>query len=324
MSIRNDALHFHRSIWKLANREQLRSLVAKLKSGARGYGEKIYPVPVLGLLLYDQDVLRKLEGRAPIDELSSWSSPDLQTLFGLHEQIRLFNERCLQPLKAQLPQCINAANPYKKYPAIPKRPRRFFLHSKAADQAVRSFWTHPAFEILLSTEHAVKSLNVNYEETVLQLNQEIVDAGPGEESDWVAKFDRARRVSANNIDMFRHVGALLCLHSALANLDQLIYLGLFQNEFIQLDRSNVIDYMWTTGGAGPSMWLLHVPAGFMFIYEPTDLIMVDIDRPGQTGGLGNKLCQISSQVMRASMGYPATLKLRMIDDNLSGYPYLIK
>jgi hypothetical protein len=248
----------------------------------------------------------------------------LQVLFGFHEQIRLFNERCLQPLRAELPQCIDAANPYKRYPATAKKAEKFFFQSKQARQVIRSFQKHPAFEVLLSTAAAVNEINIDYEHTVLQLDQEIVNAGPGEETDWLAKFEHAQRMGLDNLDMFRHVGALLCLRNALANLDELIYLGLFQNQFIQLDRSNVIDYVWTTGGAGPGMWLLHVPAGFMFIYEPTDLILVNIDRPGQTGGLGNKLCQISSQVMRTSMSYPATLKLRMIDDNLSGYPYLIK
>lgn len=324
MSIKADALEFHRSIWKFNNRERIRAIVAKLKSGARGYGEKIYPVPVLGLLLFDQDVMRKIDGKAPIDELSSWSARDLQILFGFHEQIRLFNERCLQPLEAQLPQCIDAANPYKRYPATTKKAEKFFFESKEAEQAIRGFHTHPAFEVLLSTAPAVKGLKVDYEQTVLQLDREIVNAGPGEESDWLVKFDHARRMGANNLGMFRHVGALLCLYNALANLDELIYLGLFQNEFIKLDRNNIIDYIWTTGGAGPSMWLLHVPAGFMFVYEPTDLITANIDRPGQMGGLGNKLCQISSRLLRPSMSYPATLKVRMIDDNLSGYPYLIK
>jgi hypothetical protein len=114
------------------------------------------------------------------------------------------------------------------------------------------------------------------------------------------------------------------MYNALANLDELIYLGLFQDELITLDRNNIIDYVWTTGGAGPSIWLLHVPAGFMFVYEPTDLITVNIDRPGEKAGLGNKLCEISVQILRSSMSYPATLRLRMIDDNLSAYPYLIK
>src|SRR6266566_1817867 len=167
MSIKDDALEFHRSIWEFSNREQIGALVTKLKSGARGYGEKIYPVPVLGLLLYDQGILRKIIGRAPIDELSSWSSRDLQILFGFHEQIRLFNERCLQPLKAELPQCIDAANPYKKYPATTKKAEKFFFESKEAEQAIRSFHTHPAFEILLSTGRALKGLNVDYEQTVL-------------------------------------------------------------------------------------------------------------------------------------------------------------
>jgi hypothetical protein len=324
MSIQDDAFEFYRSIWKSPNRDEIKAVVAKLKSSARGYPEKTYPVPILGLLLYDQTVLRKLEGSAPIDQLSSWSTRELKVLFGVHEQMRLFNERCLAPLITELPQCIDAANPYKKYPVTNNESEAFFFKSQEAEKAIRSFHTHPAFGVLLSTAVAVRGLAVNYEQTVLQLDSEIASAGLGETSEWVANFDSARRWDADSVTMFRHAGGLVCLYNALANLDQLIYLGLFQDELIHLDRNNIIDFVWTTGGAGPSMWLLHIPGWSMFICEPTDLITVDIDRPKQEGGLRTKLCQISSQTLRGSISYPATLKVRMIDENLSAYPYLIR
>lgn len=268
MSIKDDAYKFLKKVW---------AVVAKLKSSSRGHGEKIYPAPILGLLLHDQEILRKFDGSAPLDELSSWSQRELSILFGVHDQLRLFNERCLAPLQAELPQCIDAANPYKQYPVTTKEVGEFFFKSEEAEEVIRSFHTHPAFETVLSTAAAVRGLEVNYEQTVLHLDSEIVNAGPGEESEWVTKFENAKRWGPDNLDMFRHIGALICLYNAVANLDELIYLGLFQDELIHLNRNNIIDYMWTTGGAGPSMWLLHIPAGFMFIFEPTDLITVNID-----------------------------------------------
>lgn len=324
MSIKDDALEFHRSIWEFPNREEIKSVVLKLKSGARGYGEMIYPVPILGLLAYNQELIRKVEGSAPVDQLSSWSSRELKVLFGIHEQMRLFNERCLAPLNAKLPQCIDAANPYKKYPVTNNESEEFFFKSHAAEKVIRSFHTHPAFEVLLSTAVAVRGLPVNYDQTALQLDMEIASAGLGETSEWVARFDNARRWGADDLIKFRHAGGLVCLYNALANLDELIYLGLFQDKLMHFDRSNIIDFVWTSGGAGPSMWFLHIPSWSMFICEPTDLITVDIDRPGQEGGLGIRLCQILSQTLRGSFSHPATLKVRMIDDNLSAYPYLLK
>src|SRR3989442_15817558 len=158
MSIKDDAFEFHRVIWEFPNREEIRAVVAKLKSSARGHGEKIYPVPILGLLLYDQDRLRKFDGKAPIDELSSWSPRELQILFGVHEHIRLFNERCLAPLIAELPQYIDAANPYKRYPATTRESEDFFFKSEEAERLIKSFHAHPAFETVLSTASAVKGL----------------------------------------------------------------------------------------------------------------------------------------------------------------------
>jgi hypothetical protein len=324
MSIKDDALKFHRSIWDFPNREEIKAVVAKLKSGTRGYGERIYPVPILGLLLYSQELLRKVEGSAPVDQLSSWPTSELKILFGVHDQMRLFNEQCLAPLMTELPQCMDAANPYKRYAVTDKESQGFFFKSPEAEKVIQSFHTHPAFEVLLSTAAVCRGLPVNYQQTVLRLDREIASDGLGEESEWVANFDHARRWDADNVPEFRHAGALVCLYNALANLDQLIYLGLFRDELIHLDRNNIIDFVWTTGGAGPTMWLLHVPDWSMFICEPTDLITVDIDRPGHDGELGTKLCQISSQTLRSSFSYPATLRVRMIDDNLSAYPYLLK
>ena len=92
--------------------------------------------------------------------------------------------------------------------------------------------------------------------------------------------------------MFHHVGALLSLQNSLANLDQLIYQSLFQGEFIQVNTAHIIDYLWTSRGAGPSIWLMHIPYGYMYIFEVTDLIIVNTDKPEQRNGLGDMLCGI--------------------------------
>jgi len=315
-------------IWNSPNREEIYEVVKKLKSSTRGHGNKVYPAPILGLLLYDQQALKRFHGKSIVEELESWSERELQILFGVHTQIRRFNEQCLAPLVAELPQAINAVNPYKEYQhTVSTEGFEELLFTQAdAEEIIKSFHTHPAFDVALSCLAYLKAQghSFEYDVTIWQLNSEIVEAGPGGEPDWVTKYKEATKSKQPNVDVYHHVGALICLHNSLSNLDQFIYHGLFHNELIQINRSHTIDYMWTTGGAGPSMWLMHIPFGLMFIFEPTDLIIVNIDKPEAKGGLGDTLCQIHTQILAMDMATPSILKMRMIDEHLNAYRYLIR
>lgn len=328
MSIQDDAYNFYRKIWDSPNREEIQTVVRKLSSSTRGYGNKVYPAPMLGLLLYDQRKLKAFQGRSAVEELESWSERELQILFGVHNQMRRFNEQCLAPFVAELPQAINALNPYKEYQhTVSTEGFEELLFTQAdAEEIIKSFHTHPAFEVALSCLPYLKaqSHSFEYDVTIWQINSEIVEAGPGGEHKWVTSYEEATKSNYSNVEVFHHIGALLSLHNSLANLDQFIYHALFQHELIQLNREHIIDYKWTTNGVGPSMWLMHIPYELMFIYEPTDLIIVNIDKPETKRGLGDVLCQIHTQMLSMDMATPSILKVRMIDENLNAYSYLMR
>lgn len=326
MNIKNAAEKFYKSIWSSPDRERIKGIVSKLKSSARGYGNKVYPAPILGLLLYDQQKLKRFAGRSAVEELSSWSQEDLTVLFGVHNQIRRFNEQCLKPLAKQLPQAINAVNPYREYPqAVTTTDCEELLFTEAdADEVIEAFHSHPGFELAASTVDSVRAQPLEYDQTILHLNQEIIEAQPGGEPKWVLNFEEAKRSEHPNLDIFRHVASLICLHNSLANLNQYMYHGLFQDELVEINRNHIIDYSWLPRPPGPSMWLMHIPYGMMFVFEVTDLIVVNIDKPGVDGGLGNTLCSIHTQTLPLSMMTPGILKLRMIDDNLNAYRYLLR
>jgi hypothetical protein len=326
MSIKSAAEIFYKTIWHSPDRGRIKEVVTKLKSSTRGYGNKVYPAPILGLLLYDQQKLKRFAGRSAVEELSSWSAEDLTVLFGVHNQIRRFNEQCLKPLTDQLPQAINAVNPYREYPqAVATNECEELLFTRTdAEEVIETFHGHPAFEISISTIDSIRDRPLDYDQTILQLNQEIIEAQPGGEPKWVLNFEEAKRSEHPNVDIFRHVASLICLHNSLANLNQFIYHGLFQDELLEINRNHIIDYSWLPRPPGPSMWLMHIPYGKMFIFEVTDLIIVNIDKPGINGGLGNTLCSIHNQTLPLSMMTPGTLKLRMIDDNLNAYSYLMR
>ena len=326
MSIKADAHKFYKKIWDSPNREEIKTVVGKLKSSTRGYGNKIYPAPILGLLLYNQRRLKEFAGRAAVEELASWSEQDLKILFGTHNQVRRLNQQCLAPLMAALPESINAVNPYKEYPQTVSTEgfEEMLFTQGDAEEVIQGFQTHPAFDVALSNLSSAKERPLDYDQTIWQLNSEIVEAGPGGEAQWVTNYEEAKRSGHPNVDMFRHVAALICLLNSLANLDQFIYQGLFQDELIEINRSHVIDYFWTTRGVGVSMWLMHIPYGYMFIFEPTDLIIVNTDRPMERGGLGDTLCSIHTQLLPGGMATPGVLKMRMIDENLNAYRDLIR
>jgi hypothetical protein len=326
MSIQDDAHKFYKRIWDSPNREEIQTVVEKLKSSKRGYGNKVSPAPMLGLLLYNQQQLKRLAGRTAVEELASWSERELKILFGVHNQVRHFNQQCLAPLMAALPESINAVNPYKEYPqTVPTEGfEELLFKQEDAEEVIHSFHTHPAFTTAISNLSSVKDRQANYDRTIRQFNSQIVEAGPGGEPKWFTEYEQARRAEHPDVGIFRHVAGLICLHDSLANLDQFIYHGLFQDELIQINRNHVIDYMWTTRGVGPSMWLMHIPYGYMYIFEPTDLIIVNTDKPGETGGLGDTLCRIEAQTLPMDMSTPGVLKMRMIDENLNAYRYLIR
>src|SRR6185369_9062639 len=109
---------------------------------------------------------------------------------------------------------------------------------------IQSFHSHSGFGIALSTLSSVKERPLDYEQTIQQLNMEIVEAGPGGKPEWVNNYEEAERWNHPDIDLFRHVGALLSIYNSLANLNQFIFQGLFQSDLIQMNRNQVLDYVW--------------------------------------------------------------------------------
>lgn len=326
MDIEDAANKFYKKIWDSPNREEIKTVVGKLNSSSRGYGNKIIPTPMLGLLLYNQEQLKKAVGRSAIEELEAWSERELKILFGVHNQVRRLNQQCLAPLKGELTAAINAVNPYKEYPQTVSTEgfEELLFKQEDAEELIQIFQAHPAFNIALSNLELARKRPLDHDQTIGRFISEITEAGPGGEPQWVTNYEHAKREEHPEVGLFHHIASLICLYDSLANLDQLIYQGLFQDELIELNRGRTIDFLMTTRGAGPSMWLIHVPFGYMYLLAPSDLIIVKIDKPGITGGLGDVLCRIHTQIIPGDNASPGKLKVRMIDKNLNAYSYLIR
>src|SRR5690349_9612002 len=258
MSIRETAHKFQKKIWDSSNREEVKNVVTKLKSSTRGLGNKIFPAPMLGLLLYNQQGVKRYFGKSAVEELSSWSKRDLAILFGVHNQVRRFNEACLEPLIAELPEAVTAVNPYKDYPQTVSTEgfEDLLFTNEDAKDIIQSFHSHSGFAIALSMLPSAKAPRLDYNQTIQQLNIEIVEAGPGWNPEWVNSYEEAARWNYRTIDTFQHVGALVSIYNSLANLNQFIYQSLFQSDLIQMNRHHILDYIHTSAGPGQSVWLM--------------------------------------------------------------------
>jgi hypothetical protein len=322
MSIKDAAFDLYRKIWDNPSREEIESIIKKLKP----LNNKMHPAPVLGLLLYDQKKVERVLGRIPIKELSSWEERELKLLFGVHNQIQHFNRRCLAPLEATLPRAVKATNPYKEYqpPVSTEGYEALLFNLEDAEEVIKSFHEHPAFAVALSDPSSERVRRIDYDRIIPQFIRELEDVSPGGEPPWIKNYEELKHSGHPDAESYRHVAALLCLYSSLANLDQLIYHGIFQNEIIPLTRSHIVDYFWTTGYAGPGMWLLHISQIHMFVCEPADLITVNTDKPGRSGGMGDVLCCIHSTTIPGTNGGPGKMELHMIDENLNAYGKLLR
>ena len=324
MSIKDQAYKFCKKVWDSPHRAEVWGVVAKLKSSTRGFGNKVYPSPILGLLLYNQQAIKDYNGKAPYEELVDWSERERKILFGAHKQMLQLNHRCLAPLAAELPECLTAVNPYKEYPDAESSDgfEELIFKPDDAEDIIQSFHSHPAFGVALSNLQMVKENPLDYERLILSLTSALTEAEPGGEVRWVNDLKQMKK--ANRPEGFKlgHIAALICLHDSLSNLDQLIHQALYQETLMRIDRSSVIDYVWAPRDTGVGVWIMHIPIGYMYIIEVTDLIIVNTDKPSQKS-LGDSLCRVEIQLLSSDMK-PSVFKMRMVDENLNAYDDLIR
>lgn len=327
MTIQEEAYRLYDKVRSSPSRGDVKEVVRKLKPGTFGYGNKIYPSPLLGLLFYDQDKVRFKEG-TPAEVVGSWGERERQILFGVHDEVIRLNRLCLSPLAVELPQCAAAANPYREYPhANPSAGARQFLFSDEDAEAVaHSFHSHPAFEPILSrlTDLKEKPPKIDYPEVVRSFDSQLTEARPRGDVEWAEPLNPARRADRSEGWFLRHVAALVCLRDSLANLNQLVYQAVFAEKITELGEDDIIKFQLshTNSGTGLSLMYLRRSAE-AFMIEPTDLILVSTQTG--LGPLDKQLCRVETQHDPSwGSGKPAYVELRLVDENLNAYGRLLR
>lgn len=327
MSIQGDAFKLSRKVSLSHQRARVRDVVSKLSSSTRGYGNKMIPTPMLGLLLYNQEKIKEFAGIAPIEELAFWSEEEKRILYGVHQQLLELNRLCLGPLDNKLPACSVGVNPYRAYPHVNDSSEvEELLFGKAdAEEMVLSFQNHPGFELALSNIDVVRVISpgIKFEQLINELSQQLIEAGPREDPEWLKSLVRPKQSEIPSDVFLRHITALICLRDSLANLDQLIYQSLFQEDLLSLSDNDIVDYQIATTNSGAGIWLMFLlNTGLFLTLDTGDLIQIST-KPDY--GLKEQLCRIEQQTIPlGDLTTPFSIETRSIDENLNSYARLLR
>jgi hypothetical protein len=289
--------------------------------------DKIRRSPFLGLLLYDQNLMRFKEG-TPREVVNTWGERERQIFFGVHDEVFRLNQICMAPLSAELPHCADAANPYKEYShtGTADAATHFLFSNEDAEDMGRAFHKHPAFDLALSHLSELKENppNIDYQGVVPSFDSQLIEARPRRDVKWAEPLGRTKGPDRYEGWVLWHVAALVCLRNSLANLNQLIYQAVFADRLTELGEDDIIKFegSYTNSGMGLSLMYIRRSAD-AFMIEPTDLILVST-RTG-FGPLDKQLFRVETQHDPSwGSGEPAYVELRRVDENLNAYGRLLR
>jgi hypothetical protein len=313
--------------------DEIEKLIRQFKSSDYGIGNKIYPTPLLGLLLLDP---QKTEGQMTshsknlisslAENFLSLESSKRQILIDICNQIFHLNELCIEPLKKALPHYTYSLNPYNWFQDVMDyykidtsktfECRLFSL--KEAEKIASIFYETPAFKYALSTLLEAKNniLQIHCEQAIIQLNENFINANPRGKTKLFG--ERGER----KLDTFnRHIISLLCIKDSLSNLNQLIFQALTQKQLAVINRDDVIDYSlsWTESGEGIAIKYL-INRGELYGIELNDLVRLNLEKYG----LENTLCRIETHIWGGQFGDTIDIDARIVDKNLNAYGKLIR
>lgn len=166
MFLREKSEQIFNVIKKNASIDEIQKLVRQFKSSDHGITNKIYPTPLLGLLLLDPretkgsltDYSTKLISSLA-ERFLSLDNTNRQVLIDICNQIFRLNELCIEPLKKELPHYTYVLNPYNWFPDVMEYYKinwsdtyeHHLFSSMEAEEFASIFYETPAFKYALST-----------------------------------------------------------------------------------------------------------------------------------------------------------------------------
>ena len=326
MSIQSDAYAMCKSIWTSPSRDRLKSVIKKLQALEFGYIAQRQHAQILGFLVIDQrktDIEKKMQ---PL-HIIPLEDEDRILLSRAHKNIVQLNIRCIAPLATELPQCIEAIDPYRKlkYEA-PEIPAGDILSEEVLAKMASSFYEHPAIKVAIQSAKpsSITMTKDKYIEAVSIFHDTLIKAGAYDAPNAVIEIMLSKSKDSLQRIIARHITALTCIKASLSILDQLVYQAILSNKLPLLDQNNIIEIgQMSNNLVSNGLSLLYQPYEQLGKVNVYDLVLVKIETPGLPLG---QLWYVEAIHFEYSheFGSSNELTLREVDENLNPFGHLLE
>jgi hypothetical protein len=325
MSLLEKSQHLFNVINEQPLLEEIRKQVLKFKpSENEGIGERIYPMPLVGLLLTDPQKIDKSFSKlvsSLAEEFLSWDEEKRGILLGAANQVFQLNELCIAEFTKEFPHYTYALNPYSWFPDLIEyyklnsnnEYKKYLFDTKQVEEIVSIFYETPAFKYALSafSEVTDRTLLMFAEQAVVKLNEDLENAGARNKTKVFGELGE-KKLNAYE----RHIVSLLCVRDSLSNLNQLIYQSILQEKLTAINSDNIIDYSisMTESGLGAAVKYI-ISSGDLWGIELFDLVVLNLDMLNTE----NSLFRISTRISMGDFDDTVDVEARLIDKNLNAY-----
>ncbi len=326
MSVRSDAYSTCKYVWSSPSRERLKSVIGKLQASEFGYLARGQHAQILSFLVVDQKKT-ELEKKLQPLHIVPLEDEDRILLSKVHKQLVQLNMACIAPLSAELPQCVKAVDPYRKFKyELPEVPDGDILSEEVFTKMTTSFLEHPAIKVFLQSLQSarIKMTEDNYIEAVSIFYETLIKAGVNDAPKDIINIMLGQGKNSLQRTIARHITALTCIRASLSVLDQLLYQAILSNKLPVLDENNIIDIgQMSNNLVGNGLSLLYQPGKQLFMANICDIVLIRSENLYLPLG---QLWQVEAVHREYSQEYGSyeELALREIDENLNPFGHLLE
>jgi hypothetical protein len=326
MNIRNAAEQLCRDLQNSPPREELRELLwgLNISQDTRcefGYYAREKYSQFLGYIIVDQE--REMNGRmsSPLPQLTD---EERNLLIGAHLQLARLNLSCVSELVRTHPHCSLAVDPYNGFSCQNLTNGLDLLSEIAIAQMASIFKKHPAITLAAKTapSEVANLFHLRYMQDVCEMRRNLLEAGPHDSPEGLWQIYRYPNIDSKLRTNVLHLGALTSIRDSLANLNQLIFQAIMNDDLFTLNDENVIDVICSYGLTGHGALVTFLPPRGPNILGPNDIVKVQWTFNGVKL---DRLGRIESHCLEPSpsFGEGDRADLRLLDDNLNSFRSLV-
>lgn len=336
-TIRQQSYHLCKAVWKSLDRDRIREIIRVLNQAPKegetradrsgfGYASRQIGQQTLGYLIVNRDKEQLQQNFPPLVWSASLQQSEKVILEGVHKQFVQLDKACVEPLTNVLPQCAFAVDPYNvhRYEISEQADDVTLFPQNILQKLVDSFHKHPAFPVAIATAQLISDLPIQEQlaQSVIELEKIILSTGamssPRMLADTLYTYpdDSPQRI------LLRYLSALLCVKSALATLNELVFQAILSNKLPVISEDNIIELgSLTAHTCGQGFSLTCQPDGYI---NPFNMNLVLVKCSSLEFPID--LCRVEEVHFQSSQDYGDTIdfQLRLIDEQLNPYGNLLK